>query len=224
MSQAIIRARTDKIALYSNTDTAYCADSGSSEDMLPNYYTFNTYHCLSNHYATLGDTTRLSIEVIGTSVYTLNRRTILSRNALHIPSLRGPIYSLRKHRQRPGYGFYTSYKDGSYLFFPDFILQVEDSYDNIFSYQPLGTSHQGPIDYIEPRSIRSTAMDTPSGRPSTITPDPTTQSPHIIPSDEDSISHKPPLPPSIDTHCLPYTSTNVPPTEPSNGNLHKNSI
>ena len=103
----------------------------ASEDMFPDYFTFKTYQRLSNIYATLVDTTRLPIEGIGTAIYTLNGRTILTRNALHIPSLRGPLYSLCKHRQIPDCGVYSSYKYGSYLFFPDFILQVEDSYDNI---------------------------------------------------------------------------------------------
>ena len=143
--------------------------------MFPDYSTFKTYHCISNWYATLGDTTRITIEGIGTAVYTLNGRTIINHNDLHIPALRGPIYSLWKHCQIPGSGVYYYYKDGSYIFFPNFILQVEDSYDNIVSYCPLGTSHQGPIDYIEPRSTSSTAMATPSNRPSTITPEPTPQ-------------------------------------------------
>ena len=140
--------------------------------MFPDYSTFKTYHRLSNWYATLGDTTRLPIEVICTTVYTLNGRTILTCNALHITDLQDPLYSLCKHRQRPGCGFYYSYKDGSYPLFPDFILQVKDSYDNIDSYRSLCALYQGPIDYIEPRSTSSTAMAMPSGRPSTITPEP----------------------------------------------------
>ena len=50
---------------------------------------------------------------MGTAVYTLNGRTILTRNALHISALRGPLYSLWKQRQRPGYGVYSSYKDAN---------------------------------------------------------------------------------------------------------------
>ena len=192
--------------------------------MIPYYSTFKTYHRFSYLYATLVDTTRLHIEGIGTAVYTLNGLTILTSNDLHIPALRGPIYSLHKHRQRPGCGVYSSYKDVSYLFFHDFILQVEDSYDNIFICRPLGTSHQGPINYTEPRYTSSTVIATPSGRPSTITPDTKTQFPHIIPSDEDSISYQPPLSPSIYIDCLPQPSAKVPPTEASNATLQKNSI
>ena len=59
--------------------------------MLPDYSTFKTYHRLSNLYATIGDTNKLPIEVIGTVVYTLNGFTILTRNALHAPALWGPL-------------------------------------------------------------------------------------------------------------------------------------
>ena len=77
--------------MYINKDTACCSDLGASEDMFTDYSTFKKYHRLSNRYATLGDTTRLPIEGICTAVYTLNARTILTHNALHIPALRGPI-------------------------------------------------------------------------------------------------------------------------------------
>ena len=81
--------------------------------MLPDYSTFKMYHHISNRYVTLGDTTRIPIEGTGTAVYTLNGRTILNHNALHITALRGSLYSLRKHRKRPGCGIYSSYKDVS---------------------------------------------------------------------------------------------------------------
>ena len=164
-----------------------------SEDILPGYSTFKTYHRLSNRYATIGDTNKLPIECIGTTVFTLNVWTILTCNALHIPALHGPLYSLQKHRQIPGYGVYSLYKDSSYLFFPDFILQVEDSYNNISVYYPLVRSHQGPIDYIEPKSTWSKNMATPSDRSSTITHDDNHQSPNIITSDCYSLCTEPPL-------------------------------
>ena len=91
MSQAITCENTNQIYIYNNKDTECCPDSGASEYMFPNYSTFKTYHLLSNRYATLVDTKRLPIEGIGTAVYTLNGRTILTRNALHIPALWGLI-------------------------------------------------------------------------------------------------------------------------------------
>ena len=152
--------------------------------MFPDYSTFKTYHCLTNFYATLGDPAKLPIEGIGNAVYTLNGRTILTHNTLHIPEQQGPLYSLHKHCQRPGCGVYFSYKDGSYLFLPDFILQVEESYDNIARYRSFSTSYKGPINYIEPTATSSKAMETPSGRQYTVTPKPKHQSLHIIPSDD----------------------------------------
>ena len=89
LSQAITRANTNKIAIYNNADTSCCAESGAPEEMFPDYSNFKTYHRISNRYATLGDTKRITIEGIGTVVYTLNVRTILTCNALHIPALRG---------------------------------------------------------------------------------------------------------------------------------------
>ena len=223
VSGAITRANTNKIEIYNNKDTACCADSRASENMFLDYHTFKRYHRLYNRYATLGDTTRMPIEVIGTAVYALNGCTILTRNFLHIPALRGPLYSLWKQHQRLGWGFYSSYKDGSYISIPGFILRVEDSYDNIVSYWLLRSSYQGTIHYIEPKSTSSTAMATPSDRTSKITPEPTPQSPHIIPSDEESISYQTSIPPSINIDCLPQPSTNIKPTDPIYETLHKNS-
>ena len=173
VSQAITCANTNKIAIYNNKDTAFCTESGAPEDMFPYYSTSRTYHRLSNLYATLVDTTRLHIEVIGTVVYIINGHTIINHKTLHIPTIQGPLYSPCKHRKRPGCGVYSYYKDGSYIFFPDFILQVEDSYENIVSYRSLGASYEGPIDYIESKSTGYNTMATPSGQLSTINPKPT---------------------------------------------------
>ena len=68
VSHALTRANTNKITIYDHKDTACCADSGALEDMFPDYSTFKTYHLLYYCYATSGDTTRLPIEEIGTTV------------------------------------------------------------------------------------------------------------------------------------------------------------
>ena len=104
------------------------------------------------------------------------------------------------------------------------MIQVEDSYYNIVGYPPLGWSHQVPMDYIEPKFTWSTNMATPSGHPSTITPDDNPQSPYIIPSYEDSIWSKPPLPITAHIQPVPPTSTEDTTTEPSDETLHRNSI
>ena len=61
---------------------------------------------------------------------------------------------------------------------------MNDSYDNIFIYHPLVRSHQGLIDYIEPKSTWFTNMVIPSNLPSMITPADNHQYPHLIPLDD----------------------------------------
>ena len=76
--------------------------------MFPDYSTFKIYRRLFNRYTTLGNTTKIPIEGIGTALYTITGLTILTRSAFHIPALRSTLYSLRKHRKRPGCGVYSS--------------------------------------------------------------------------------------------------------------------
>ena len=109
--------------------------------MFTEYSTLKTYRRLHNSYDTIGNTTKIPIEGIGNVTYTLNEKQILSHNVLHVTALRGPIYSLRKHHQWPGCGVYSSYKDGSYLFLPEILIQIEDSFDNIIRYRSLRRSH-----------------------------------------------------------------------------------
>ena len=62
-------------------------------------------------------------------------------------------------------------------FFPTFTLQIDDSHDNLVSYQALGLSYNGPIDFIQPQSNHSPSLS--SGRPSTVLP--SHPSPHHSP-------------------------------------------
>ena len=62
--------------------------------MFPDYYTLKTYRRIYNLYVTIGDTTKLPIKGIVNYVYTLNGRTVLTHNALHISALRSPLYSV----------------------------------------------------------------------------------------------------------------------------------
>ena len=67
-------------------------------------------------------------------------------------------------------------------------------------------------------------MATPSGRPSTIIPEPTHQSPHIIPSDDESIKSETSLPASLQSNNKPQPLINIKASEPSNALLHKNLV
>jgi hypothetical protein len=51
----------------------------------------------------------------------------LIRNALHVPALRAPLYSLRRHWLIKGCGFYAHFNDGNFVLFPTFLLKVDNS-------------------------------------------------------------------------------------------------
>jgi len=99
-----------------------CGDSGAIDDMFPDYTCFASYTKLSNKFALLGDDHLVPIQGYGTNIYCLNGKVVKTRNALHVPALQGPLFSLRRHHQRLGYGLFTSQDLGSFILFPSFIL------------------------------------------------------------------------------------------------------
>lgn len=106
----------------------------------------------------LGDDTRLPIYGRGTAKIRLNGKTILLRNALHVPALRAPLYSLRQHSKQPGCGTFSDSNTGSFILFPHFVLQIDDSTDNLLSYAPLGRITTSRLDYAQPRARNSTTI------------------------------------------------------------------
>ena len=67
-------------------------------------------------------------------------------------------------------------------------------------------------------------MSTPSGCPYIITPEPKPQPPHIIPSDDESISSQNSLLPSFKSDNQPQPSTKIKSSEPSDVIIHKKSV
>ena len=162
-----------------------CADSGATDVMLHEYEAFVSYRRCVNRWVTLGDDTKIQILGEGTAKFSLNGKVILVRNALHVPNLRAPLYSLLKHKNMPGCGTLSMFGVGSFILFPSFQLQIDDSVDSIISYKSIGHGPSGPIDYAEPRT---------SARNASV--------PHIIPPD-DSVPPSTSLPPT----SVPTTKT-----------------
>ena len=79
-------------------DTA-CADSGATDHMIPDYSAFISYRPSldSDDNVILGDDTTARIAGRGTAVISLNGKRILLRNALHVPTMKNPLYSLTHH-------------------------------------------------------------------------------------------------------------------------------
>eukprot|EP00956_Cyclotella_meneghiniana_P012602 scaffold17913_cov36-Cyclotella_meneghiniana.AAC.1 len=203
--------QTIKIAIKSQDEATCCADSGATKHMFPDYRTFLSYHKCTNKTVLLGDSTELPILGYGTAKFSLNGHVILVRNALHVPGLTDPLYSLRQHRFMKGCGFFSHYDSGAFLLFPDFTIKVDDSVDNLLNFKPIGTQPSGPIEYAEPRTS-DPAFET--ARPA-----------HVIPPEEDDMSlihYKVPVPkasssssrPASPTPTVPQTATQ-PPASPT---------
>jgi hypothetical protein len=155
-----------KISTIQHGHSECCADSGATEHMLPDYSAFVSYKKCHNESVTLGDETQLPIMGRGKAVFMINGKTIQVRDALHVPGLRAPLYSLRKHRHMDGCGYYSQFGVGSFILFPSFTIEVDDSEDNIVSYKSIGRQLNVKLDYKEPKY--------PQARPA-----------HLIPDDED---------------------------------------
>eukprot|EP00956_Cyclotella_meneghiniana_P012317 scaffold17507_cov37-Cyclotella_meneghiniana.AAC.4 len=136
-------------------DEAYCcADSGATRHMFPDYNTFVSYHPCHNKTVLLGDSTELPIMGYGTAKFSLNGHVILVRNALHVPGLTDPLYSLRVHRFMKGCGFFSHHDSGASILFPNFAIKIDDQVDCLLHFKAIGRAKSIPLAlaYAEPRS------------------------------------------------------------------------
>ena len=102
MLQAMTHQKDDSVFTFLADDDEACAGLGATDVMLPDKAAFRSYHPCSGEFVTLGDHNKCPIKGRGTAIFLLNGKTILVRNALYVPALRSPLYSLRKHSQIPG--------------------------------------------------------------------------------------------------------------------------
>jgi len=107
--------------------------------MFPDYTTFISYRHLHNKVVTLGDGSPLPILGMGTAKFSINKHVILIRNALHVPGLLAPLYSLCQHCLMPGCGFFSHYDCGAFLLVPSFSIKIDDSEDCLVNCKAIGT-------------------------------------------------------------------------------------
>eukprot|EP00956_Cyclotella_meneghiniana_P017958 scaffold29652_cov22-Cyclotella_meneghiniana.AAC.1 len=161
-----------QVSKKSTDETYCCADSGATRHMFPDYNTFVSYHPCHNITVQLGDSTELPILGYGTAKFSLNGHVILVRNALHVPDLTDPLYSLRQHRFMQGCGVFSHHDSGAFLLFPDFAIKIDDRVDCLLHFKAIGRQSSPKLAYAEPRSS-SPAFD--AARPA-----------HLIEPDESS--------------------------------------
>ena len=164
----------------------------------------------------MGNKTLAPVLGTGTAVISLNGKKVLVRNVLHVPTLRTPLYSLRKHLTQRGCGFIGDDSlGGLFVYFPTFVLAVDTTKDCHLSYKPIG--HKAALkdlDYVQPRCARKVIPPPPllqqTGRASRmlVTPlsklrlnfPPLPKIQHLCPTNHSQIqllpSHPPPHPAS----------------------------
>jgi hypothetical protein len=140
-----------KISIFNKDENEYCAATGATDTMWPEYFAFISYHKTPGAQVKLGDGTMLDSPGKGSIKVSLNGKIVILRNVLHVPALQDPLYSLRRHTKMPGCGYFAFYGTDTHLLFPDFALAADTSVDNLVSYRSLGRSYDGPVHYAEPR-------------------------------------------------------------------------
>ena len=108
------------------------------EHMFPDYPSSLSYRppLDPNNYALLGDKSQFNITERGTVVFTMNRRYVLVRNALHVPYLHTTLYTTQHHHTQPGCSYYNNYTVGNLLLFPTMVINMESTTKNIVSFRP----------------------------------------------------------------------------------------
>jgi len=103
-------------------------DSGCTRHMVPFRSAFISYKDTPNSYVILADKSRVPCLGTGVVYFTLQNKSVLLHEVLHVPKLRSPLLSVRCFRRLHGCSFVAD-NSGSFLTFPDFILPVDDSSD-----------------------------------------------------------------------------------------------
>ncbi len=193
-------------------------DTGATDHMLPDKSAFISYKQVVGLSVRMGNNSFVPVLGRGTAIFSLNGKRLLIQNALHVPGLAVPLYSLRAHLQKCGCGFFGTYKAGFHVYFPAFILSVDTSSDCHLSYKSLGMSATlWTLQYVQPRCAATIYPSKTLASFSTATPSPTliedngvTLVLDVSPHDDPSIvSLAPPL-------CPPSTKMDPPsPMPPS---------
>ena len=91
--------------LFATTVEVIYADSGCTNHAIPEIEASVDYKRIYSLYMRMGSNHKIPVLGRGTAVIRLNGKLIVVQNALHVPDLRGPLYSLRAHLLQPGCGF-----------------------------------------------------------------------------------------------------------------------
>ena len=122
-------------------------DSGATSTMWPYIEDFITYKQLDHHCVTLANNSQVPCLGIGSIQVLLQTKMIVVLQVLHVPALRCPLYSIRRHRRQLGCEFIAT-NEGTYLTFPSFFLSVDDSHDCVIPWSRVPSHTTNSPDYV----------------------------------------------------------------------------
>jgi hypothetical protein len=128
------------------------ADSGANNHMFPDKLAFISYNLVSNLCVCMENNSYLPVLGRSLAIISLRGQRILVQNALHVPGLVVPLYSLCAHFTQPDCGFMGMSGVGILVYFLTFVLSVDTSKDCRLSFKSLGGS--APLDslhYVQPQ-------------------------------------------------------------------------
>ncbi len=181
------------------------ADSGATHHMFPDKVAFISYKTMTNLQVRMGNNSFLPVLGCGSAVISLNGQKILVQNALHVPGLVVPLYSLRAHCTQRGCGFIGTSDIRILVYFPTFVLSVDMSKDCHLTFDSLGRSAPiDSLDYVQPRcsltlypaELFSTTVAKTSPAPNIVEDDCSTSPNAILAPSSPVPSLPPPLVPS----------------------------
>jgi hypothetical protein len=114
------------------------------DHMFPDKSAFISYKLVTNLQVQMLNNSFLPVLGRGSAVISLNGQQILVWNALHVPGLAVPLYSLCAHCTQCGCGLIGASEVGILVYFPTFVLLVDTSKDYHLAYESLG--HSVPLD------------------------------------------------------------------------------
>jgi hypothetical protein len=141
------------VSILPGLDCCYTVvDLGATDHMFPDKLAFSSYKLVSNLQVRMGNNSFLPVLGCGLAIISLNGQRILVWNALHVPGLVIPLYSLWAHFTHCRCGFLGASGIGILVYFLPFIDLVDISKDCHLAYKSLGCS--APLDslhYVQPQ-------------------------------------------------------------------------
>ena len=100
------------------------ADSGANFHMFWDCEFFTTMSPATSYVLLVNGKTKLQIQGIGTISCKIGKHTLIVDNVRYVPDLAESMYSLFFHIRCPSHSLFSSYDEGLYIIFPEFLTKA----------------------------------------------------------------------------------------------------